>query len=304
MYKHALLLIIFLGVALALPLHETNYFVASDGDDDNDGLTPATAWLTIDNGDQKSLLIPGDTINILPGTYFPTTTYQLSTSGTAAAPIVYRRWGKAPAILDMANQSNIILLLEGSNVIVQGLELTRGGDNAIHIKADSCTITECYIHDCAKHGIRLEASYNLLLRNIIYSVGEVGIKNEDAGDFNLIYGNTIHGSGNHGIELKNQAKNNRAFNNIVTQNDNAGIKAPPEAVCGFNNVWGNIGGDYDGGVVDSAGSISEQPRFVDPLVGRFDLRNTAAEINAGLERYLVRKGLTLMELRGAAGRIP
>jgi len=283
MYKYTLFFILFLGIALALPIHATNYFVASDGDDDNDGLDSTTAWLTIDNGDQKSLLTPGDIINILPGTYLPTTTYNLKTSGTAAAPITYRRWGKAPAILDMANQSNIILLLEGSNIVIQGLELTRGGDNAIHIKADSCTITECYIHDCSKFGIRIEASYNQLLRNIIYSVGEVGIENEDAGDFNLIYGNTIHGNGTHGIELKNGAKNSRAFNNIVTQNDDRGITGPPEAVCGFNNVWGNVGGDYDGGTADSAGGISEQPRFVDPLVGRFDLRNTAAEINAGLD---------------------
>lgn len=53
---------------LSLSGQAANYFVAPDGDDDNDGLAPGQAWLTVDNGDQKGLLVQGDTVNILAGT--------------------------------------------------------------------------------------------------------------------------------------------------------------------------------------------------------------------------------------------
>jgi hypothetical protein len=60
-----------------------NYYVSTSGNDEDDGLTIGTAWASIDNGDQESLLVPGDTVNVLPGTYPIASTVQLKTDGTS-----------------------------------------------------------------------------------------------------------------------------------------------------------------------------------------------------------------------------
>ena len=45
---------------------------------------------------------PGDTVNILPGTYAPTASYALNTSGTADSVIVYRRYGTKARLVEAA----------------------------------------------------------------------------------------------------------------------------------------------------------------------------------------------------------
>ena len=60
----AVLLVAFSGAANA-----TVYWVSPSGNDSNNGLDSTTAWTTIDRGDQLAVLLPGDTINVLPGTY-------------------------------------------------------------------------------------------------------------------------------------------------------------------------------------------------------------------------------------------
>lgn len=59
----SILLILF----LALPAAGTNYYVSPSGNNDNNGLDSTTAWLSIDNGDWKLLLVSCVTCNILPG---------------------------------------------------------------------------------------------------------------------------------------------------------------------------------------------------------------------------------------------
>jgi hypothetical protein len=62
---HILLIII----SLAAPVRATTFFVSPSGDDSKTELSEAEAWGSISNGDEKDLLLPGDTVNILPGTY-------------------------------------------------------------------------------------------------------------------------------------------------------------------------------------------------------------------------------------------
>ena len=61
------------------------YFVARTGDD-SDGLSAKTAFSSI--GKPVALLKPGDTLTVLPGTYFESVSARIS--GTPAAPIVIR----------------------------------------------------------------------------------------------------------------------------------------------------------------------------------------------------------------------
>lgn len=257
------------------------YFVSPTGNDSNDGFSQAEAWLTIDNGDQEGLLQPGDTVNILSGTYLISTTVQLKTHGTAANPIVYRNYGPGRALIDDGNQSDIIIVMEGDHVVIDGLELTNTSDLGIHIKSDSCIVTNCYIHHTDKECIRVEGDYNLFLRNIAaFSTNEEGFKNEDGSEYNRYYNNTVYANAKMGLELKENTA--RVFNNIIALNEK-GIDGDVENICAYNNVWGNTNGDYTAGVVDSAGGISVEPQLIDPANGLFYLLPTASEIDAGLD---------------------
>ncbi|PKK85034.1 MAG: hypothetical protein CVT49_00390 [candidate division Zixibacteria bacterium HGW-Zixibacteria-1] len=274
-----ILICIILAILTALSSNAADYYVSPTGNDGNNGLTPATAWKSIQNGDSQGLLNPGDIINVLPGLYSVTGNITFNTSGTASNPIVYRKLGKAPALFDAGGKGLIIFLLEGDYTVIKGLELTGCDDNAIHIKGNNCTITECYIHHCGKHGIRVEGRNTLTLKNIISYMTEDGIKSEGPGVDCRHWGNTIYDCNTNGIELKE--KTTRCFNNIVASN-NVGIRGAIENICGYNNVWGNPGGNYIG-AADSAGGISKLPKFVDAASGRYDLQDLAFEINAGLD---------------------
>ena len=270
---------IILILLTALSSNAVNYYVSPTGDDGSDGLTPATAWASVDNGDSRGLMNPGDTVNILSGQYPISNDIELSMSGTADSPIVYRKLGKGPAIFNAGNTGIIIFLLSGDYIILQGLEMTACDDNAIHVKGDYCIINECYVHHGRKNGIRIEGLHTFTFKNIITYMTEDGIKNEGPGEFSRHWANTIYECNTNGIELKE--KTSRCFNNIVAAN-NVGIKGAIENICAFNNVWGNPGGNYIG-AVDSAGGKSKLPKFVDPSAGRYDLQDLAVEIDAGLD---------------------
>jgi len=281
---------IFLVVFLSIQAAGTNYYVSPSGDDDNDGLAPGTAWQTIDNGDQdyEDVLEPGDTVNILPGTYSIWNSIELKTPGTHSEPITYHKLGEGDVEIDGTSVwEDATLFVIGSHIVVEGLEIVNSYWDGIIITGDSNTVTSCYIHDITTDGIDVggadkDACGNLLLRNIVAFCGESGIENDNPAQNNTYYGNTVYECTYHGFYLKDEVTTARIFNNIVSSNYH-GIYGTVENVCGFNNVWGNVGGNYFNGVTDSAGGISKLPKFEDPDNGQFELKSNAFEIDAGLD---------------------
>ncbi|MCP4706434.1 MAG: right-handed parallel beta-helix repeat-containing protein, partial [candidate division Zixibacteria bacterium] len=158
------------------PLSATNYFVSPSGNDNDDGLFEATAWATIDNGDQKSLLAPGDTVNILSGTYFTSTYIDLVQSGTALMPIVYQNFSDGNVIVDIGGIATSIIWLQGNHIVIDGLELINSGHYGIYIDGDSSIIKNCRIHDILWSGINVNfGDENIILNNIVHNLGETGI---------------------------------------------------------------------------------------------------------------------------------
>ncbi|MBO7392711.1 MAG: hypothetical protein J6U98_00755, partial [Abditibacteriota bacterium] len=45
------------------------YYVSPTGKDTNNGLTPQTAFASINAADSKGLLVPGDRVEVMSGTY-------------------------------------------------------------------------------------------------------------------------------------------------------------------------------------------------------------------------------------------
>ncbi len=257
------------------------FYVSPVGDDGNDGLSIADAWASIDNGEITATLQPGDTVNILAGTYVLSTSLSFHTDGTAAFPIIYRAYENASVLIDGDEVVDNVIVIDSDHVFLEGLEITAGNEDGIMLQGDSCRISDCYIHEVGKDGLQLEGSANLILRNIVARCNSQGINNRDAGENNRLYGNTIVLCDRNGIECQSSVQTLRAFNNIIAWNDK-GIHADVDNVCGFNDLWDNANGHYDG-PVDSAGGISADPLFMDTAASDFRLASNSPAVDAGMD---------------------
>src|SRR5207245_9904178 len=73
----------------------TNYYVATNGSDDNGDGSQGRPWFTVNHADRSGKLQPGDTVHVAAGTYSgPSCTW--NTSGSWGAPNTYisdKKWG-------------------------------------------------------------------------------------------------------------------------------------------------------------------------------------------------------------------
>ncbi|UCE24992.1 MAG: right-handed parallel beta-helix repeat-containing protein [Candidatus Zixiibacteriota bacterium] len=271
-----------LVILLAGEVHSSTYYVSTTGSDLNDGSSPELAWASIEHGDTSSQIQPGDIINILPGTYYPASTVTLTLSGDTLNPIIYRTLGFGRAVLDGQNLLENVLAVEGDYTEICGLELTNATGDCMLANNRYGTVRQCYVHHNGGVGIVADDRDILMERNIVAFNSGSGIEIRGFCDDGLAHGNTVYGNGNVGIEIFSSVEGARVFNCIVAENNGGGIKGDAFLVIGFNNVYGNVPEDYIY-VTDSAGGLEVEPQFVDPAKGRFDLKHTAAQIDAGLD---------------------
>ena len=276
-----LFLIISVTFLINLPLGAINYYVSPTGDDSNDGLGSGNAWHSLDHGDEAGILVPGDTVLIIGGTYTPSATYLFNTDGTEALPIVYRAYGNDIVLINLDGQSFDGIEVAGNHVKVEKLEIFNGAENGILITGDSTVVHRCNVHDMAQNGISVDGDYNLILRNTIWKVGNNGIYNRIGGIYNRFYNNTIYDATVYGIGLQDGVVTVRTFNNIILKTDTA-ISAQPTNILGFNLLW-DFTASYAGGCSDSAGGIQFDPLFYDTAAGDFTLRYNSPAINSGLD---------------------
>ena len=268
-------------VAASLAPSYYTYYVAVGGDNGKDGTTPATAWASINNGETKSVMGPGDTVNVLAGTYSIAASLTLSTGGTASKPIVYRASG-GTVIVNAGGGSFDTFVITGDYTTLDGFQMTNSTDNGITVSGAYATVKNCYVHnDSGDDGIYVDGDHALLYRNTISGVNVHGINIRLAASQTHVYHNVIYNNSQNGIEFQSSSNTARVFNNIVMQNAK-GINAPTSGnVIAFNDVYNNSVGDYMGAAVDSAGGISVNPWFVAPASGNFALQAGSQCIDAG-----------------------
>ncbi len=262
---------------LAGVANATTYFVSPSGNNSSTGLTVAAAWASIEQAEVLGVISPGDTVNILPGTYMRTTPVQLITSGTGSLPIVYRRYGRGPAVIDMSGADGLTLVVSASYTEITGVTVANSTDHGIELIGHHNTISDCYIYGVQKHGIRVVGQSNHIVGTIVSNARDDAIRVEGSAGYTMLYNNTLYDAGKDGVEIL--AHTCRFINNIVVL-CSKGINATTGNVLAFNNSWGNVT-NYSN-VTDSGGGISAIPQFVDATTGRFDLRRTDPGINAGM----------------------
>jgi hypothetical protein len=216
-----------LSLALALPANAADYWVATDGSNGDDGLSPATAWRTLPYA--ATQVGPGDTVHVLDGSYQG---FYLDTSGTPVQPITFVAAGDDVRITSNNPTTPDGINLEGaSHVVIDGFIVdgrTRAGVRAV--LAEHVTVRNCRLGHNGKWGIL------------------TGFVDDFVAEGNVAHHSQIE----HGIYVSNSADRPIVRNNVVYSNAGNGLHFNGDASLGGDGliedalVEGNV--IYDNGV--------------------------------------------------------
>lgn len=149
-------------VSLAVPSSPAaSYHVdATRGDDTHDGLTPRTAWRSLDRVNAAAFT-PGDRVRFRRGSVWDGQ-LRVEARGEPGRPIRFEAYGRGPiSRIDAAGRhEDAVLLRNCQHVELADLELTNHGETSVdaprrgvHVVADNCgsltnlTITRLFVHD-------------------------------------------------------------------------------------------------------------------------------------------------------------
>lgn len=252
------LLIIACMPAVGFPGHRSSaaersvrdFYISPKGSDSNLG-TKAGPFLSFAKAD--SVVRPGDTVHVLPGTYRGYTaqkTIRVTTGGSASAPIRWiaeTKW--AARIVGHVNPDNDLgwgILVAGDYIDLIGFDVTSDANMGIWVTGNHVRVIGNHVHDIpGQPGCT--------------SYGASGIEqgNYSGGSMEVI-GNVVHhiGAGGPGSCNKYQgiylaAPYDKAVNNISYHNASKGIAAWHAAT--HNTISNNTVFDNDVGILVGAG---------------------------------------------------
>ena len=147
-------------VLLAVKLHATIYWVATNGSDSNNDLSSNTPFATPQKAVTLSALAAGDTIYVRGGTYALSTQVKPSKAGAAGNYI--KLWavpGEQP-VFDFTGMGTTDKALDVRRNFwhVKGIEVMNAPDNGVFVGGLSNVIEGCVVHDCNNDGIILDSS--------------------------------------------------------------------------------------------------------------------------------------------------
>ncbi|HYE94845.1 MAG TPA: right-handed parallel beta-helix repeat-containing protein [Rubricoccaceae bacterium] len=273
------------GCLLAAPLASAaTYHVAPGGSDSNDGSASAP-WATLQHAADE--VRAGDTVLVHDGTYVG---FQIETSGTAAAPIVFR----ALSLNVVVNEENPVrgqhhINVEGADyVVIEGFRVRDADVTGIRVViARGVVVKHNVIGPNGRWGILTGFAPDVqILNNETFQSGlEHGIyvSNSDVPNDNpIIRGNVSYGNGRNGIQLNGDCfaggdgviEGALIEHNVVFDNANKGLSiiSAPEARIQNNLI-------YDNGLAGAAGGIHlvDEPGCGQPTDDAVVVNNTIVE---------------------------
>ncbi len=197
------------------------YYVRKTGSDDNDGLSPDSAFLTIQKAGE--VMVKGDIVFIGAGIYEEQISPQ--NSGTASEPISYVAdkaglYTKDAGEVKIKGESYGFYIENKAHLQIYGFKITNASSSGIWISGSSADDIQ-------------------LVDNEIYNNLEDGVHIEDA-DKVILSHNNIYSNQGSGIELKNSNLSSLIANRIYNNNlYGVNIENCSNLILNFNNCYSN-----------------------------------------------------------------
>jgi hypothetical protein len=165
-------------------------------------------------------------------------------------------------------------------------ELSRSAGYCLSIVGLGAIVDYNYIHDCPARGIDVTGNSDgsLLLGNVITRCTP-GILSAAAADNNVFAHNVIHANSNDGINAGLTSSGLVFRNNIFSNNVGYGLRAGASvfAANDHNDYSGNTSGTCTACSSIGAGSLTSDPKYMDPTIDDFRLQPSSPNLNAGID---------------------
>ena len=198
--KFLLPILIALIISMSFNSYSTNYYVSETGNNSNNGLTPQTAFATLQYA--ADLVSAGDSVLVLEGNYVG---FDIRTNGAQNSPIVFKAI-ESNVVIDESNSvtPDGINIENTSWIIIDGFEVMdqpRAGIRAV--VSDFITIKNNYCHNNFRWGIFTGFTDDLTLENntCSYSEDEHGIYVSNSSDRPIIRNNHSFNNNGCGIHM-------------------------------------------------------------------------------------------------------
>ena len=303
---HKLLTLLLLAVCSFHMTAQTNYYVSNSGNNSNNGLSMATAFLTIQHA--ADLVTAGDTVFIANGTYAG---FDLrNTNGTAVLPIVFFGLGDNVLLNTKGPIRNDIVNIENADyIVIDGIianDALINGNGIRLVLSDNCVVRNCSCDNNQERGIFTGFTDDILIENNICtnSIDEHGIYVSNSSDrpiirFNECYGNNaigIHMNGDLSAGGDGIISDAEVYGNIIYDNNlAAGINMDGvEDPIVYNNlIYNNHSAQgialfqQDGAIVTSGAKIYNNTIIV-PSDGRWGILMTnGANVNTEVYNNII-----------------
>ncbi|WP_157439831.1 NosD domain-containing protein [Terracidiphilus gabretensis] len=267
------------------PHTPTAYYVSGTGNDSADGLTTATAFLTLQHAANKTQ--PGDTVYVMNGTYTNSCVgcdvLDITTPGTASAWITFTALSGQTPKIQFNGWQGVHLLSTAAYIEVSGFAIEGNNYNVTLAGAQNQSTTNpdpAYNGNCiasdGRQGTATQRPHHLrILNNTIWACGGAGVGIIQS-DYTTISGNTIYDTSWYSIYGSSAISTFQDWNS-----DNS--TATKMVITGnriFNNaqliptVGGTIITDGEGIIVDTNRNSSYDPTIGIPAyTGRTYIAN-------------------------------
>lgn len=276
------------------------FYVKPDGDDEADGRTEATAWATIDNGDARNFLLPGDTVIVKPGVYNNVRVIRpdgmtgavfLTRAGTAELPITYK--AEPGAIVEGQGGQIAFQTWTGCDyTIIDGFEI-RNAPWGMNMEdygvggGTNITVKNCVFHDCSVEAIQVVYVQNVtLVRNTFYNIANACVRVHVGGRGLSIYncvgadcaiGLMLHGSAATGVNVRNSIFLNNSQVALLDQSGSGSTN-----VTSDYNVFYNCVADFSGVSQGANDWVGIDPMFAGAAAHNYALASGSPCIDAGI----------------------